>query len=147
MSIDKKIIEEYLKKWQENLKLKDWDIKYQLVNKEWRKTGDIKIDMDDRKAILLINDFNPKQENIEETIIHELLHLKLFGMDQMLEELLYSVFGEDEDDVKFKFAYNQFMKVLEPTVEDLTKSFLKLNGDNKEISFGRLQKEVDKEVD
>lgn len=146
MKWDKNLLEVYLRKWQDILRLRDWDIKYQLVNKEWRKTGDIKIDMDDKKAILLLNNYNPKQENLEGLIIHELLHLKLFGMDQMIEELIHSVFGDDEEDKKFDFAYNQFMKVLEPTIEDLAKGFLTIGGEDKEISFGRIQKQVDEEL-
>jgi hypothetical protein len=146
MRFDEKEVELFLRKWQDVLRLRDWDIKYEIVNKEWRKTGDIKIDMDDRKAILLINNYNPKQTNLEALIIHELLHLKLWGMDQMIEGLLYSVFGQDEQDPKFNFAYTQFMTLLESTTEDLAKSFLSLGGDNKEISFGRVQKLVEKEL-
>jgi len=146
MEINEELLENYLRKWQDILRLRDWDIKYQLVNIEWRKTGDIKIDMTDRKAILMVNNYNPKQTNLEGLVIHELLHLKLWGMDQMIEELIYSVFGQDEKDDKFSFAYNQFMNILEPTVEDLSKSFLNLGGENREISFGRIQKLVDEEL-
>lgn len=146
MGYDVRRMDDYLKKWQEILRLRDWDIKYKLVDTEWKKTGDIKIDMDDRKAVLMINNCNPKQTNLEEVVIHELLHLKLWGMDQMIEGLIYSVFGRDENDPKFDFAYTQFMNILEPTVEDLANSFLLLGGDDKEISFGRLQKLVDKEL-
>lgn len=146
MKFDEELIETYLRKWQDVLRLRDWDIKYEIVNTEWRKTGDIKIDVTDRKAILMINNYNPKQTNLEALIIHELLHLKLWGMDQMIEQLLYSVFGQDENDPKFNFAYDQFMNVLETTVEDLAKSFLTLGGENKEISFGRVQQQVYKEL-
>lgn len=146
MKFDEELIETYLRKWQDVLRLRDWDIKYEVVNMEWRKTGDIKIDVTDRKAILMINNYNPKQTNLEALIIHELLHLKLWGMDQMIEQLLYSVFGQDENDPKFNFAYDQFMNVLETTVEDLAKSFLTLGGENKEISFGRVQQQVYKEL-
>ena len=146
MKIDEHSVEKYLRKWQDILRLRDWDIKYHLVEKEWRKTGDIKIDIDDKKAILMINNYNPKQDNLEGLIIHELLHLKLFGMDQMIEQLIYAVFGEDSKDKKFDFAYTQFMKILEPTVEDLSKGFLSIGGDDKEISFGRIQKQVDDEL-
>ncbi len=146
MKFDENLIETYLRKWQDILRLRDWDIKYEIVNIEWRKTGDIKIDITDRKAILMINNYNPKQTNLEALIIHELLHLKLWGMDQMIEQLIYSVFGQDEKEPKFDFAYNQFMNILEPTVEDLAKSFLILGGENKEISFGRVQQLVDEEL-
>jgi len=138
--------ERYLRKWQEILKLMDWDIKFQYVETEWRKTGDIKIDMDDRNAVLLLNRYNPKQDNLEGLIIHELLHLKLYGMDQMIETLIGCVYGEDENDPKRIFAYNQFMSLLESTVNDLAKSFLMQSGENKEISFGRLMQEIKTEL-
>ena len=67
-------------KWLDILRLRNnWDIKFELINDEnFKKTGDFKIDPDDRKAILMINAKNPKNENVEEVIIHELLHLKLY---------------------------------------------------------------------
>jgi hypothetical protein len=139
-------LQQYLSRWQDVLRLRDWDIRITLVNTEWRKTGDIKIDADDKKAVLMIKAFNPKKENLEEVVIHELLHLRLWAMDQMLEELLCGVFGEDENDPKYKFAYGQFMTLLESTVEDLTKAFLSIAGDNKELAFGRVQQMVDKEL-
>ena len=146
MSFDENLIEKYLRKWQERLRLKDWDIKLQLINQEWNKTGDIKIDMTNKKAIVMINNYNPKENNLEPVIIHELLHLKLWGMDQMIEQLIYLVFGKDENDPKFDFAYTQFMNTLESTVEDLSKSFLTLDGEDKKISFERVQKQVDDEL-
>ncbi|HAT4229478.1 TPA: hypothetical protein I9Z95_001514 [Clostridium perfringens] len=138
MGFDENLIEKYLRKWQERLRLKDWDIKLQLINQEWNKTGDIKIDMTDKKAIVMINNYNPKENNLEPVIIHELLHLKLWGMDQMIEQLMYLVFGKDENDPKFDFAYTQFLNTLESTVEDLSKSFLTLDGEDKKISFERV---------
>jgi len=87
--------------------------------------------MDDKNAILLLNKFNPKQNNLEEIIIHELLHLKLYGMDQMIETLIECVYGKNENDPKRIFAYNQFMSLLEPTANDLTKNFLLQSGENK----------------
>lgn len=146
MKFDENLIEKYLRKWQERLRLKDWDIKLQLINQEWNKTGDIKIDMTDKKAIVMINNYNPKENNLEPVIIHELLHLKLWGMDQMIEQLMYLVFGKDENDPKFDFAYTQFMNILESTVEDLSKSFLTLSGEDKKVSFERVQKQVDAEL-
>lgn len=138
--------QEYLEKWQDILRLRDWDIRLYEVEKEWRKTGDIKIDATDRKAIVMLNNYNPKQDNLEGLMIHELLHLKLWGMDQMIEELIYKVFGEDESDPKFQFAFKKFMEVLEPTVEDLSKGYLALGADEKRISFGRVAKQVDQEL-
>ena len=135
-----------LEKWQTVLRLQDWDIRLQLVDTPWRKTGDIKVDAHDKKAILLFNSVNLRGENLEEVVVHELLHLKLWALDQMLETLLESVFGDDPDDPKHLFARAQFMDVLEPTVEDLTKACLHLGGSDKALSFGRVQALVDKEL-
>lgn len=139
-------MERYLKKWQEILRLKDWDIIIHPVEKEWRKTGDIKIDRDDRNAVLMINVYNPKQTNLEGLIIHELLHLKLWDMDQMIEGLINLVYGTDESDPKRDFAYTQFMTTLESTVQDLAKGYLQEFGEDKTKSFGRIMPEVLQEI-
>jgi len=145
MMVDKNKLEELLNKWQDILRLRDWDIKIHIVEKEWRKSGDIKIDMDDKKAIMLVNS-NPKSNNLEELVVHELLHLKLWGMDQMIENSINTIFGVDDNDPKRDFAMNQFFMLLECTVEDLTKGYLAANGSKEELSFGRMQRLVDEEI-
>lgn len=146
MIADEQELKKGLQKWQKVLRLQDWDIKLQPVDQKWRKTGDVKVDRDDRKAVLMVNVFNPSSENLEEVIIHELLHIKLWDMDQMLEGLLHSVFGNEEQDPRFQFAQHQFMIMLEATVEDLTKSFLELGGNCTDLSFGRLQSSIEEEL-
>ncbi|MBR0220088.1 MAG: hypothetical protein IJQ33_12875 [Clostridia bacterium] len=113
-----------------------WDVRLEWVEDEkWRKTGDIKIDCDDRKAIVFLNGMNPKQENLEEVIVHELLHLKMYPLDQTTESLINNCF--DEGSQAQNFAMTQFFTTLEQTVEELTKCFLIEFGENKELSFGR----------
>ena len=113
-----------------------WDVKLKFVeDPSWRKTGDFKIDCDDRKAILLLNVVNPKQENPEEVIVHELMHIKMYPLDQVTESLIESSF--EEGSAASGFAYRQFFTTLEQTVEELTKCFLLEFGDNRELSFGR----------
>jgi hypothetical protein len=145
MSVNKEAIGKYLNRWQDILRLRDWDIVVKIVKTKWKKSGDIKIDLEDKKAVLLVN-HTPKCTNPEELVIHELLHLKLYGMDQMIESLLSIVFGEKEDDSKRGFAYTQFMMVLESTVEDLTKGYLSATASQKSLSFGRLQEPIDEEL-
>ena len=116
-----------------------WDVKLEFVeDPEWRKTGDFKIDCDDRKAILLLNAVNPKQENLEEVIIHELMHIKLYPLDQVTESLIINSF--EEGTPASNFAYTQFFTALEQTVEELAKCFLLEFGENKEFSYGRCSK-------
>ena len=113
-----------------------WDVRLEFVeDPAWRKTGDFKIDCDDRKAILLLNAVDPKQENLEEVIVHELMHLKMYPLDQVTESLIANCF--EEGSAASNFAYQQFFTTLEQTVEELTKCFLLEFGDNTELSFGR----------
>ena len=116
-----------------------WDIKLEFVeDPSWPKTGDFKIDCDDRKAILLLNTGNPTQENLEEVIIHELMHIKMYPLDQVTESLITNCF--EAGSAASNFAYQQFFTTLEQTVEELAKCFLLEFGENKEFSYGRCSK-------
>lgn len=80
-----------------------WDIRLEFVeDPAWPKTGDIKIDCADRKAIILLNIANPKQEeNFEEIIVHELMHIKMYPLDQVTESLIVNCFEEGSAANKF----------------------------------------------
>ncbi len=148
VKVREKEIETHLKKWQDVLRLRDWDILVRIVRTKWRKSADIKIDLEDKKAVLLVNQ-TPKCESLEELeelVVHELLHLKLYGIDQMIEYLLSLVYGEKESS-KRNFAETQFMVLLESTVEDLTKAYLTLISNQNKLSFGRLKKSIDEELE
>ena len=113
-----------------------WDVRLEFVeDPAWPKTGDFKIDCDDRKAILLLNIANPKQENPEEVIVHELMHIKMYPLDQVTESLIRNCF--EEGSAAGRFAYQQFFTTLEQTVEEMTKCFLLEIGENRELSYGR----------
>jgi len=139
------IIQTHLDHWQDVLRLRDWDIRLEMAPAGWRKSGDIKIDLEDRKAVLLINE-QPKSENLEELVVHELIHAKLYAMDQMLVQLLDAVYGTDETDPRREFAYTQFMIMLESTVEDLAKGCLAAAKHERRLSFGRLRRQVSDEI-
>lgn len=135
--MDKQTIEELFEKYIRKLRITPaWDIKLEFVDDPtWRKTGDFKIDCDDRKAVLMLNASNPKQENLEEVIIHELMHIKMYPLDQVTESMITNCF--EEGTPASNFAYQQFFTTLEQTVEELSKCFLLEFGDNKEFSYGR----------
>ena len=116
-----------------------WDVRLEFVeDPEWKKSGDFKIDCDDRKAVLLLNASNPAQQNVEEVIVHELMHIKMYPLDQVTESLIESCF--EEGSAASGFAYRQFFTALEQTVEELAKCFLLEFGDNRELSFGRCER-------
>ena len=135
--VNRESVQERFAYWCGKLRLTPgWDVKLEWVDDpDWPKTGDFKIDCDDRKAILLLNAASPKQENLEEVIVHELMHLKLYPLDQVTESLIVSQF--EEDTPARSFAYRQFFESLEITVEELTKCFLLEFGEDRELSFGR----------
>ena len=113
-----------------------WDVKLEFVeDPSWSKTGDFRIDCDDRKAVLQLNAANPKQENLEEVILHELMHIKMYPLDQVTESLILSSF--EEGTPARDFAYRQFFGALEQTVEELAKCFLLEFGEEREFSYGR----------
>ncbi len=72
---------------------------------------------------------------IEEVIIHELLHLKMYPLDQVTESLITTNF--EKGSTGYNFAYTQFFTTLEQTVEELAKCYLWEFGEDKELSFGR----------
>lgn len=135
--MEKEKLNELFEKWCKKLRIVPaWDVKLEFVDDpEWRKTGDFKIECDDRKAILLLNTGNPKQENLEEVIVHELMHLKMYPLDQVTESLIMNTF--EEGSAASNFAYQQFFCALEQTVEEMAKCFLLEFGENKNLSYGR----------
>ena len=94
--------------WKKRLRLENqWAITLALKDDpNFKKTGDLTIDADDKKAEIMINIRNPKQENLEEVIVHELLHLKLYPMDQMIEKVIDS--HVDKDSQAYDYIYNGF---------------------------------------
>ena len=75
--------------WLKKLRLvPDWDVALQWVEDPLgTKTSDIKIDCTDKKAIVLLNAVRPKQENLEEVLVHELMHLKLYPQVKVSQKM------------------------------------------------------------
>lgn len=138
--MDKLKAREIFDKYTKKLRIvPEWDIRLEFVEDEdWKKTGDFKIDPTDKKAILMLNAASPKDENIEETIVHELMHIKMYPLDQVCESMIINMFEEGSREQNF--AYQTFFETLEVTVEELAKCFLLEYGENKEFSFGRMEK-------
>lgn len=138
--MDREKVKELFDKYTKKLRIvPEWDIRLEFVeDPEWKKTGDFKIDPTDKKAVLMLNAVNPKDENIEETIVHELMHIKMYPLDQVCESVIINMF--DEGSKAQNFAYQEFFTTLEVTVEELAKCFLYEFGENKELSYGRMSK-------
>lgn len=138
---NKQEIEKDFKRIIQKMNLCEWNIKLTFVEEDWKNTGNIKIDMDDKTAIVYLNIFNPKNDNYEQVLIHELCHLKVWKLDQYCESLLDATFT-DKNSKEYKFGYNMFMNNLEATVEELTQTYLPLIAKNKTKSFVRCDKRM-----
>jgi hypothetical protein len=115
-----------------------WDILLELIDDDaFNKTGDFRIDPDDKKAVILLNLRNPHHLNLEEVIVHELLHLKMYPLDQVTEGLIDAHYPKGSQ--AYDFAYGRFMLALEQTVSELTKCYLEEFGENKKLSYGRVK--------
>lgn len=64
--MDRENIERKFKTWCDKLRLTPaWDMRLEWVDDAgWRKTGDLKIDCDGKRAIVMLNGADPKQENL-----------------------------------------------------------------------------------
>ncbi len=138
---NKKELEERFRFFVKEMELEDWNLKLEFVEHDWKNTGNIKVDMDDRSAIVYLNIFNPKSDNLEETLIHELCHLKMWKLDLYCESLLDATF-KDKESTEYRFGYNQFMNSLEQTVQEFAKSYVKLLANNPQLSFKRCEERM-----
>ncbi|OPL17819.1 MAG: hypothetical protein AVO35_08040 [Candidatus Aegiribacteria sp. MLS_C] len=136
---------ELIEKWKPVLSLSDWDIRAVAVEPPWRKSGDVKIDESNLMAAVMIrSDLDPRF--LEQVVVHELLHIKLWNLDRMLESSLNSLFGEDLEDGRRAFVQDQFMDRLETVTQDLTRALLSAAGFSGSYMFGRVQRQVDEEL-
>lgn len=139
------LVEQALLEWQAALGLGDWGIRIEVIREQWRKSGDIKIDACNKLAVLMVSE-TVAPEFLDEVVLHELVHLKLHALDRMIEDLLNSLYGDDEEDPRRKFAYAQFMDRLESTTQDLTMALLRLAGDREAMPSPSLRQAVEKEL-
>jgi hypothetical protein len=108
-----------LKKWVKKFQLESWDINIKITDferKDFKQSGDIKIDFKNKKATLLLT--NKPFRNEESTIIHELIHLLLWDYDTFSEKVIL------KNCEKFNGNHSKYMKKLEKTVANLTDIFL-----------------------
>lgn len=114
-------LEEILKKWIVIFGLEEWKIKLEIKNfkrKDFRQSGDIKIKLKDKEAVLLVTN-NPFRDE-ESTIIHELLHLLFWKYDTFAEKTIL------KNCKKFEGDHMEYMINLEETVKNFTDIFQKL---------------------
>ena len=114
-----------LKKWIKKFQLGAWKINIEITDfkrTDFKQSGDIKIDLENKTAILLMT--NKPFRNEESTIIHELIHLLLWKFDAYSEKVILKNCDE------YKGDHMQYLNELEETVAKLTDIFLDNNKKN-----------------
>lgn len=139
--MDKEFLKVQFDYFVKEMELSDWNLKLEFVEHDWKNTGNVKVDMDDKTAIVYLNIFNPKCENLEEVMIHELCHIKIWKLDLYCESLLDATFI-DKSSKEYKFGYNQFMSALEQTTQEFAKTYTKLLAKNKNLSLNRCRERM-----
>ncbi len=104
-----------LKKWQKKLLLNNWKLSLEIVDfkrKDFRQSGDIKVDIKKKTAVVLLTK-NPFR-NEEEVLVHELMHLVCWDFDIFCEKIILKT------SKPFKEQHGKYMEKLEKIVEQLT---------------------------
>ena len=111
-----------LEKWIKHFRLNNWNIKLTITDfkrKDFRQSGDIEVNLKNKKAVLLMTKKPFKNE--EDIIIHELIHLLLWEHDIFAEKTIL------KNCEKFKGNHMKYMNSLEKTVKKLTDIFSSLD--------------------
>lgn len=140
--MDKEYLQKRFKFFVKKMGLSDWNLKLEFVEHDWKNTGNVKVDEEGKTAIVYLNIFNPTTENLEQVLIHELCHVKMWKLDMFCECLLDATFT-DKTSKEYSFGYDQFMIALERTTEEFAKTYTVLLAENKNLSFNRCDQRME----
>lgn len=104
-----------LEKWQKKLLLNNWKLSIEIVDfkrKDYRQSGDIKVDLNNKIAIVLLT--KKPFLNEESVLVHELMHLVCWDFDIFCEKIILKT------NKPFKGQHGKYMDKLEKIVEQLT---------------------------
>jgi hypothetical protein len=110
-----------LKKWQEKLEMKDWNLSLKIVEfrrkNGYRQSGDFIADPTKKIATILMT-WDPWRGDEEYTLVHELLHVLVYDYDKYSENLILKNYEEESPE------HEKYMNKLEETVHHLTRIIL-----------------------
>lgn len=117
----RKLANESIKKWKSHLGFSGWKIDARVVifkrNDNFPQDGDIVIDYLKKKAAILIGT-KPKA-SVEEIVVHELVHLMLWPLDQKMMSAIKRL-----SQAKQKRIKGDFLGKLENVTAKITKAIL-----------------------
>ncbi|MEK9180602.1 MAG: hypothetical protein AAB897_04290 [Patescibacteria group bacterium] len=118
----KKLANTSIKKWKSRLGFSDWkiDAKVTVFKRAdgFPQDGDFIVNYGKKRATILIGTI--LKSSVEEIIVHELVHLMLWPIDQKTMSTIRQL-----PQSKQKRAKSGFLDELEEVVEQITKSFLR----------------------
>lgn len=114
-------LEVLLKKWQEKLEMKDWNLSLKIVEfrrkNGYRQSGDFIADPVKKVATILMT-WDPWRGDEEYTLVHELLHVLVYDYDKYSENLILKNHKEESPE------YEEYMNKLENLTHHLTRIIL-----------------------
>ncbi len=120
-SVGQATLEGWLQKWQTLLGLRDWKIGVELVDfLRERQSGDLRVDLPNREALVMLAR-RPWRADEELTLVHELMHLVLWRLDQLLEEVIGLAFPQEG---QREFASSRHLESLEEICQQLARALL-----------------------
>lgn len=117
-----KTLNDLLVKWQNILLLNKWKLSIEIVDfkrKDYKQSGDIKVDLKKKKAAILMT-ANPFLDE-EGVLVHELMHLIIWDFDIFCERLAL------KNNKPLQGSHGKYMDKLEKTIEHLTQIIIKIN--------------------
>lgn len=119
----KKLADQSVKKWKSRLEFSGWKIDVKITTfkraDNFPQDGDIVVDYPKKKATILIGTI--RKAPIEKIVVHELVHLMLWPLDQNAMLIIKAVKRKRQ-----KKAEENFLGKLEKVVDRITKTFLRL---------------------
>lgn len=112
--LTKQQLEMMLLKWKKKLLMDDWDISLKIVDferKDFRQSGDFIANPSQKKAEILLT-YAPWRGDEEYTLVHEMIHILMYNLDQFLENSASSKNREE------------YLNKLEETVHKITQIIL-----------------------
>jgi len=123
MSIDKNKVSHLVTKWRDILRLYNWDMRYKIVDslKIDSDYGNVFIEPDILRATVQVLKTCPPDE-LENFIIHELIHIRLHSLTAYCDDFITEFFGVRERTILKK----QLKTKEEYAVENLAKTLLEM---------------------
>ncbi|HEX7022422.1 MAG TPA: hypothetical protein VF171_06155 [Trueperaceae bacterium] len=139
-STSKEALEMLAEQWKPLLGLGEWTVRVDLVDftRSWQQ-GDVKVDPVAKEALILMA--RTPFRNEEQTLLHELVHVVLWPLDQACMDLAEGV-GEPGSREQ-ELAKSMVFRALEPVTEQVTQALLRASGRQVHHAWRMLEEEAE----